>query len=1001
MKTSPPSSLNLSELRQRLANSNGREYWRGLEELAQDASVTAWLHDEFPGLATELQTPLSRRDFLRLMGASLALAGLPACSGPKPGQFAPYVRQTPIEVPGRPLFFATAMPEDGYGMGVLVRSNEGRPTKVEGNPQHPASQGATDAYMQASVLQLWDPDRAQHIRQRGNVSTWDAFLGDLSSQMDSFKANKGAGLYFLTETVTSPTLVAQMQALQGMYPQARWHAWQPVCRDAVYQGAQMAFGRALEPHYRLDQAQVIFALDSDFFSDTPGKLRYAADFARHRKPQNGPLNRLYAVESTPGLTGAIADHRLAVRPSQVEMLARDLAARLGITGMTTGVQGEAATFIQQAAADLQRARGRSLVIAGPHLPPAVQALCHAMNGALGNLGKTLEFTAPIPAGPLQQVTSMQALVQDMRARRVRLLVILGGNPVYTAPADLDFAGALKQVPKTIHLSLYEDETARLCHWHLPQSHYLESWSDIRAYDGTASIIQPLIAPFYESRTAHDLLAAVMGQTGTSSYALVRATWQKQHPGADFDAWWKQILHDGVVPNTASPAVAVTAPRTVTMPPMARGGAGVEVTFRPDPTIWDGQYANLGWLQELPKPLTKLTWDNAACISPATAERYHLNNGDLIELGVHGGRVQAPVWILPGQADETIALTLGYGRTQAGQVGSNTGFNAYLLRTTAAPWFATGGSLRKTGGSYQLVSTQMHASMEGREIVRAATWAQFVRHPDFARGPTTGPTGKTIPINPAETLYPEFKYEGYKWAMVMDQNSCIGCSACVTACQAENNVPVVGKDQVSRGREMHWIRIDRYYKGPLQQPRTFFQPVTCMQCETAPCEPVCPVEASVHDSEGINVQVYNRCIGTRFCSNNCPYKVRRFNFYEYDRRDPQMVPARQNPEVTVRMRGVMEKCNYCLQRITNGRIAAEKENRRLKDGEVVPACSAACPTSAIVFGDLNDPHSQVRRLQQSPLNYALLSDLNTRPRTTYLARVTNPNPSLDTEPPHAV
>jgi len=998
----PGDPLDLAAIRAKLAAARGRQYWRSLEELAGTEAFQAFLRRGFPGQAAAWAEPVGRREFLRLMAASLALAGLGGCGSPAPTdeKIVPYVEAPEQVVPGRPLFFATAMPLAGFATGVLAESHEGRPTKVEGNPQHPASLGATDAFAQASVLTLYDPDRSQVVTHRGRISTWTAFLGALNAALETERLRRGARLRLLTEAVTSPTLAHQLRELLARFPRARWYQYEPAGRDAARAGARLAFGRDLDAHYRLEGAAVILSLDADLLASGPGHLRYARDFAAARRgePGRAQMNRLYVVESTPSLTGAMADHRWPLRPGEVEAFARAVARGLGLAVRTHETAAAWDRGIPALVRDLQGHRGASLVVAGDQQAPAVHALAHAVNHALGNVGGTVIYTDPVEARPADSMASLRELAAEMEAGAVAVLLILGGNPVFTAPADLPFAQALGRVALRVHLGLYDDETSALCHWHIPEAHYLESWGDARAYDGTVTILQPLIAPLYNGKTAHEVLAALFGQTDRSAYDIVRDSWRRQRPGGDFERFWRRALHDGVVPGTAFPPkrVALRSGAGLAEPkgtpgagpasaPPAEAGS-LEIVFRPDPTIFDGRFANNGWLQELPKPLTKLTWDNAALMAPATAERLGLRNEDMVALRYRGRTVEAPVWMAPGHAEGAVTLHLGYGRTRAGRVGSGIGVNASALRTADAPWFGAGLEVRKTGRRYPLAGTQQHHAIEGRHLVREATLDESRKDPDFARRPGHDPA-------PGHTLYPEWRSEGYAWGMAIDLNACIGCGACVVACQAENNIPVVGKDQVARGREMHWLRVDRYYEGHPENPETVHQPVPCMHCENAPCELVCPVGATVHSAEGLNDMVYNRCVGTRYCSNNCPYKVRRFNFYQYaDFRTPSL-KALRNPNVTVRSRGVMEKCTYCVQRINAARIAAEKEDRRIRDGEVVTACQAACPTQAIVFGDIHDPQSRVARAKADPRNYGLLTELNTRPRTTYLARLRNPNPAL--------
>src|SRR5581483_11511301 len=948
--------------------------------------------------------------FIKFIGASLALAGLSGCgrAAPADEKIVPYVTQPEGWVPAKPQFYATAFTHDGAAMGLLVRSHEGRPVKIEGNPAHPDSLGATDAFAQASILTLYDPDRSQVVTSGGAITTWNAFMIALEGEMEGQRLNGGGGLRILTEDVISPTLADQLRAVLARFPRAKWHQYEPVARGNALAGARLAFGEYADAQYRFADADVVLALDADFLSCGGGRLRWARDFAARRRVRGGKgdMSRLYTVEATPTTTGSVSDHRLALPPSELVAFARALAARLGAGsgGDAKALSPASGQWLEAVARDLESHRGRSLVIPGDYTPVLVHALAHAMNQALGNAGKTVSYTQTVTAEPVDRIASLRELVKDIDAGQVAALIILGGNPVFDAPADIPFERSLPRVAFTAHLSLYEDETSARCRWHLPQAHYLESWSDTRASDGTATIVQPLITPLYGGKTAHEIVAALLGQSGRSAYEIVRDYWRRQSRG-DFETFWRKSLHDGVIEGTAFPAKTVNVKSAASFESQLPGSAAknpepknkdvLEVIFRPDPTVFDGRFANNGWLQELPKPLTKLTWDNAVLVSPKTAERLGFapdigatggERGrvivDIAELTYAGVQIRAPVWIAPGHADGAATVLFGYGRTRAGRVGNETGFNVYPMRTSGAPWQGTGLTMRKSGRKYTLAGVQYHHNMEGRDLVRSATLDEFRKRPDFARDKESN-----------ETLYPGFKYEAYAWGMAIDTSACIGCNACVVACQSENNIPVVGKTEVTRGREMHWLRIDRYYKGTLDEPETFHQPVPCMHCENAPCEIVCPVGATTHSQEGLNEMTYNRCVGTRYCSNNCPYKVRRFNFLQYSDFETPSLRLRNNPNVTVRSRGVMEKCTYCVQRINAARIDAEKDERRVRDGEVKTACQAACPTEAIVFGDINDRESAVAKLKADPLNYGLLTDLNTRPRTTYLAAVRNPNPEL--------
>ncbi|HEV2912779.1 MAG TPA: TAT-variant-translocated molybdopterin oxidoreductase [Pyrinomonadaceae bacterium] len=1074
---------------------NGKQYWRSLEEFSETEEFRQLVEREFPQAAEEWDDPIERRTFLKLMGASLALAGLSACTYQPPEKIVPYVTQPEEIVPGKALFFATAMQMVGVATGLLAKSNEGRPTKLEGNPDHPGSRGATDVFAQASLLDLYDPDRSQTLTFREEIRPWSNFLEDMGRAISAARARRGAGLRFLTETVTSPTLAAQLRAIFTEFPQARLHQYEPAGRDGARNGAMLAFGQAVNTIYRFDQADRIFSIDSDFLSCGPGSLAYAADFANRRRVtrEQREMNRLYVVETTLTNTGAKADHRLALRPSELEGFVRAVAGALGVQLGAAGGQGTGAgahaNWVGALARDLQQSRGRSIIIPGDEQSAVVHALAHAMNDALGNTGKTVIYTDPIEAFPEDQMQSLRALVADMNAGQVETLVILGGNPVYNAPADLSFGESLNKVALRVHLSVYKDETSELCHWHIPEAHYLESWGDTRAHDGTATIIQPLIAPLYGGRTAHELLSVFSTQTDRTAYDILRSYWQGQmrsggaatgagraaggaatqgaatasgqpaaggasqpaagsaattarnntnssdqttdatattaastpgpvtpatagtaSPSPDFENLWRKAVHDGVIPNTALPAKTVSLKAdwaSQLSAPAAQPSSNqdeLEIVFRTDPSIYDGRFANNGWLQELPKPLTKLTWDNALMLSPTTANRFGFKN----DIGIKGGDVlvstanlsyqgrtlaAVPVWILPGQPDGVITVHLGYGRRRAGHIGTGRGHNAYLVRTSDAPWAGAGARVSNTGEYYPLATTQLHFGMENRDVVRSRTLEEYLKasaegEHEEARDPEHKP-------GQDESMYPPYDYSKQNaWGMVIDTTTCVGCNACVVACQAENNIPVVGKEQVMRSREMHWLRIDAYFKGDPNYPDgPEFMPVPCMHCENAPCEPVCPVHATVHDTEGLNVMVYNRCVGTRYCSNNCPYKVRRFNFHLYQDFNTPTYQLMRNPDVSVRSRGVMEKCTYCIQRIQWAKIESEKEGRPIADGEVVTACQAVCPTQAIIFGDSNDPGSRVAELKREKRNYGLLADLNTQPRTTYLWSLRNPNTEI--------
>ena len=984
--------LDLATVKEQIEDTTGPEYWRSLEELAGSDEFQEMLHREFPKGASEWLDDFSRRGFLKTMGASLALAGLTGCTRMPITEIVPYVRQPENVIPGRPMFYATAFALGGYASPILVESHLFRPTKIEGNPQHPASLGGTDVYAQASILDLYDPDRAQNITYMGDIRSWNAFMEAVRGPMSAQKSMAGGGVRILTQTVSSPTLAAQIRSYLAANPMAKWHVYEPISRDNVVEGAKLAFGEPVETRYDLSKADIIVSLDADFlYAGFPGSARYTRDFAARRNP-DANMNRLYVVESTPSSTGMKADHRLPLRAADVENFARTLASAVGVNAGGSA-SGEEQEFVSALAKDLQAHKGSSVVIAGDHQPPAVHALAHAINQWLGNVGQTVVYTEPVDANPVNRSQSLHALVEDIRGGKVDLLLILGGNPAYDAPAEIEFAAALKStaVNLKVYLGSHRNETAELCQWHLPEAHYLESWSDARAYDGTVSIIQPLIEPLYGGKSAHEIITIFAGQSGLTAHDLVQAYWQKQHSGADFDAFWRKSLHDGWVAGTTYAPKPVTLKGVSSHASQAAPGGGIEINFRRDPSIYDGRFSNNGWLQELPKPLTKLTWDNPIMIGPAMAERLKLNFKDVAELEFNGKKVKGAVWIQAGHPDNSITVFLGYGRTRAGRVGTGTGFDVYPLRTSQAPWFADSAKLIATGDTYQLASTQGFQTMETpvgeRPLVQERSLAEYKREPNFAKEGDP----------PADlTLYKPFDYskETYSWGMAIDLNSCVGCNNCIVACQSENNIAVVGKEQTLKGRHMHWLRVDAYYNGPRDNPKGFFQPVPCMQCENAPCELVCPVQATVHSSEGLNDMVYNRCVGTRYCSNNCPYKVRRFNFLLFQDWETPQFKLMRNPDVTVRSRGVMEKCTYCVQRINERRIDAERADTTIKEGDLQTACQQSCPANAIVFGNLNDPNSQVNKWKAQARNYSLLGELNTRPRTTYLAEVRNPNPELE-------
>ncbi len=1094
--------LDLADARAKLATKNGQGYWRSLEELSEQPGFSQMLQREFPGQAPKDYAPLARRDFVKLMGAALALAGLSGCAFQPPEKIISYVKNPEQRVSGIPLFYATAMPFMGYGIGLLAESNEGRPTKLEGNPDHPASMGRTDVWSQASVLNLYDPDRSQFTRQSGQSSDWDTFVGIAARAISQVQPNGGAGLTILTETITSPTALAMLSEIKGKLPRAKWHSFEPINRDNVREGVRLATGSDLHPVYHFDRADVIVSLDCDFLLEEPNRVAYAKEYISNRKLTGGQrkMNRLYVAESTPSITGAQADHRIPMKAAAVDGFARALASAVGVAGVTGEASAELAPYVSAIADDLKSNRGRVIVCAGAHQPPAVHALAHAMTALLGGTGAsgTISYHAPVEGNTALHGAALQEMVDDMNAGRVQTAIIMGANPAYSAPANLNFAAALKKVPLKIHHGHYEDETSVLCDWHIPETHYLEAWGDVRAVDGTTTVIQPLVQPLYQAtKSPLEMLAVLNGNPNVTPYDAVRGHYLTTRGGKDdiaFEKYWQKIVHDGVVPATAAPAIGASLKGgfAAGLPAATPVNGGLEVSFRPDPTIWDGRFANNGWLQECPKPVSKITWDNAFFVSPATAEKngWATNNEATLSLG--GKSVTGAIFLLPGQPDETVTVHLGYGRTNAGKIGTGPGFDANQLRTMANPFFASGAKLEKTGRVYKIATTSHHNLIapegkntgwgsailgnddaktkaidnvlvpesrdldidgtHGRDVVRVGTLVDWVKHlegDEKAQIPTHNIRDKrgvplAYPQNPepfrsevkkleereiqenrdligqpgfyprdndffATDLYrdnslnvaaqKEAKREGrdnaaHAWGMTVDLQSCIGCNACVVGCQSENNSAIVGKDQVLMGREMHWIRIDTYYRGSYENPEVYFEPMMCQHCEKAPCAPVCPFNAVMNSPEGVNEQIYNRCVGTKYCENNCPYKVRRFNFLQYSDQQTPVIQLMENPDVTVRSRGVMEKCTYCIQRITEAKWQAGKEERNVRDGEILVACQQACPTDAIVFGDINDPNSKVSKLKRGPLTYGILTDLNTLPRTSYLARFKNPNPALE-------
>ncbi len=1003
-------NMDFDQIREKLSAKSGRVFWKSLEEVAETPEFEKWVSDEFPNRESMLQ--VDRRKMLKLMGASMLLAGLAGCRAPvwPNHKIAPYVVQPEEIIPGKTLEFASAMPLDGFMYPVQVESHMGRPTKLDGNAK--AGQIASTPHMQASILDLYDPDRSSMVRLKGTGSSWADFVSAITPVSTAAAAQQGRGIAVLMEPTSSPSLLAQIAGLQKTLPEALFVQWCPNHRDNVYQGTALATGAPAEPIYDLAKARVIVSLDSDFMGSGPAQLKNAAGWAAGRKridDDPSTMSRLYALELTPTISGAVADHRVPVSLAELDAFARAIALGLGLPATPGKLTPELTKWVGAVLGDLQANRGAAVVLAGDNAPAEIHALAAMINGAIGALqGGLVSYQAPsIPASG-SHGAQLSQLVTAMKAGEIKMLAILGGNPVFNAPADLAFAEALKKVETTCHLSHHYDETSKACAWHLPASHYLESWGDGKTVDGRIAFQQPLINPLYDSRSPAETLALITG-TPSAGYDLMVNHWRTTGAfGADFETGWRRALSDGVIKLPAAAQTFNPAPANV--PTLPKLSGEVEVLVRMDPTIHDGRWANNGWMQELPKPLTTLTWDNAFLISPKMATKLGVDNFHHISVTVGGVTVEGPCWVHLGQPDNTVTVHVGGGRDLDGYIAKGAGINTYPLFTQAASMGPVGGSVARANGSTTLAVTQHHHSMEGRDIVRSVTLDEFMHPHEHEGAHHYGPM----------SMYDEteHQYDGPQWGMTIDLALCMGCNACVTACQAENNIAIVGKKDVVVGREMHWIRIDRYYGGReavnnnrLDNPETQFMPVTCMHCEIAPCEPVCPVAATIHSNEGLNQMVYNRCVGTRYCSNNCPYKVRRFNFFNYnDRkyteypeyRELKSLTLARNPDVTVRGRGVMEKCTFCVQRINSARINAKNEfskGRREKpepvEGEVVTACQSACPTHAIIFGNIVDKESAVSKEKSKKRNYELLPELNTRNRLTYLHMVKNPNKELET------
>ena len=992
-------------------------YWRSLEELQQTPEFRQLVEREFPVAAADFPEGVSRRRWMQLMGASLALGGFAGCRWQEE-TIAPFAVRPNQRIPGEPEQFATTIEWADMARHLLVTCYDGRPIKVEGNPQHPSSLGSSDVFAQASLLGLYDPDRSGELKQRVSgrrySRSWDDFSRFVRERLREPGAS-GRGIALLCEPSSSVAFRRELDALRQRYPDLRSYAYTPLSRETEKEAMRRIYGRAVRPRFDLGKARIIATFGEDLLGHHPNSLAHAQGFAAGRDPAH--MNRLYAIESQYSLTGAAADHRLAVRTQEIgqrlvrleELVRTRLQQETRDVASSTGAASRTDRFLQALADDLLQHRGEALVVVGRHLSPQFHIIANDLNNLLSNYGSTLYLTED--ATSIADTGSIEELVAAIKNQEVDTLLILGGNPAFDAPSDLQFSEVVNAVPVKIRLGLYEDETSAVCDWHLPQAHAFESWDVLRSYEGIISLAQPLIEPLLNGKSAIEVLALISGDRRTAMeiarHSLFDCLGQPDDPRA-----WNRVLHDGFVEDTTfatvSPRVAEEGHRQRIALKLTAPSGGVELVFVSSESVFDGRFANNAWLQETPGFLTKLTWDNAAIFSPQTAKRLGVEQGSMVKIQTDGAEVEVPAFVLPGQADDSITIGLGYGRREAGIVGGSqsldvpqVGFDVYPLRTTRALEVVDNVTVSLTSRKYPFATTQDHHAIDTAglaetqrrvgELVRSANLSEYEQHPDFAQHVTHHPPLESLWSDPVD-------HEGPAWGMSIDLNKCIGCNACVVACQAENNVPVVGKDQVGRGREMHWIRVDRYFQGDVESPRVVTQPVACHHCENAPCEQVCPVAATVHSDEGLNDMIYNRCVGTRYCANNCPYKVRRFNFFDYNEQleepNRQLAQLVINPEVTVRSRGVMEKCTYCVQRIQSVKIDAKNENRPIRDGEIKTACQQACPTRAIEFGDIRDQGSRVAAAHADPRAYGMLSELNVQPRTKYLARLRNPHPSLE-------
>ena len=994
-------------------------YWRSLNELAKNKEYQQFVEREFPEGASELKEGYSRRNFLQIMGASIALAGFAACRKPVK-KIVPFTTMPEYMVPGKQVFYATSAPANGYVTGLLVETNSGRPTKIEGNPDHPSSKGATNIHHQAAILDMYDPDRSRFVRHNNERSTWDAFAAAVQSEVTSDKR-----IAIITEPTSSPTALRLRRLIERRYPNTTWVTYSAFGEENQLLGSELAFGRKLRVAPQLDRAKVIVSLDADFMGTSSDNVRNIRGYADGRRlaSSNDDINRLYVVESNYSLTGSNADHRLRIKTGDIKPFLYALAAELSSTHSTLrAFSGYSNAYsdhewIQTLAEELRNNTGESLVMIGADHDAESHAVVAVINQALGNAGNSVNYLEIPHAESTNQNVAFSELIGEMQGGNIDAVFILGANPVFTAPANLDVASALRNVPFSAHLSNFVDETSRLTTWHINQAHFLEYWGDGLDFTGVPSVIQPMIMPLFDGKSELEVLGLLATGNTVDASEEVKATWRPLL-GSNFDTRWQEILHDGFRKDSSFTAANVTVSNTFTAVigtslsnVRVSSSDTYELVIKPDPKLLDGRHANNGWLQELPDPMTKITWDNVALMSPNTAERLGVSRRrfgetavNMVDITANGATLQLPVWVVPGHADQNITVYAGYGRDEIGNVANRVGKNVYGVRTSSSPLFISDAQVSLSRDRYEIATVQDHHSMEGRPLVREASLTEYRQDPRFAADMVYVPGKKDGAEHPV-TLFTAQTFPEHQpqWGMTIDLATCIGCGVCTIACQSENNIPVIGKEEVRRGREMHWMRTDRYFSGDENgDAKVVHQPVTCMHCELAPCEQVCPVAATTHSDDGLNQMTYNRCIGTRYCANNCPFKVRRFNFFNYPKYfltggdDPEVVQMAMNPDVSIRFRGIMEKCTYCVQRISRGKIATKLETGnsiKPADGTVKTACQQACPANAITFGDLTDENSIVSRTKRNERNYVMLEELGIRPRTSYLAKIRNTNEKL--------